>query len=177
MDSTQSLQLILLVEDNPDDRLLITREIKRQFADVQIEEALDWKGLEQAFARNEFDFVITDYELNWTTGLDVLHAVKAHDPDRPIIMFTNSGTQEIAVEAMKAGLDDYVVKSPKHFVRLPLAVRAVWESTQARRRALELEFRLRFLLNELQVGVFRATLDGELLETSDGLLKLCSGSV
>ncbi len=172
MDLERSLQRILLVEDNPDDRLLIVRELKREFANIQIQQALDWTELEQSFADDTFDFVITDYELNWTTGLDVLRAVKAHDPLRPIIMFTNSGTQEVAVEAMKGGLDDYVIKSPKHFVRLTQAVRTVWDNAQIRRKASELELRLRFLLNELQVGVFRTTLDGQLLEASDGLLQL-----
>ena len=172
MEFERSLQSILLVEDNPDDRLLIVRELKREFPDIQIQPALDWTELNQAFTDNAFDFVITDYELNWTTGLDVLYAVKAHDPNRPIIMFTNSGSQEVAVEAMKGGLDDYVIKSPKHFVRLTQAVRSVWQNSQIRRKASELEFRLQFLLNELKVGVFRTTLDGQLLEASEGLLKL-----
>lgn len=172
MELERSLQKILLIDDDPNDRLLATREINREFSDIQIEEALDWSGIHQAFDADEFDLVITDYELNWTTGIDVLHAVKAHDPNRPIIMFTDSGSQEIAVEAMKAGLDDYVLKSPKHLVRLSQAVRTVWENAQTRRKASDLEFRLQFLLNELKVGVFRSTLDGQLLEASDGLLRL-----
>ncbi|MGF1493419.1 MAG: ATP-binding protein [Microcoleaceae cyanobacterium] len=172
MQLEQSLENILLVEDNPNDRLLIVRELKREFPQIQTYEAIDWNELEQALSEDQFDFVITDYELNWTTGLDVLYAIKEHDPHRPIIMFTNSGTQEIAVEAMKAGLDDYIVKSPKHFVKLTQAVRSVWENSKIRRRAMELEFRLQFLLNELEVGVFRTTLDGQLLEASDGLLRL-----
>ncbi|MGJ3245713.1 MAG: sensor histidine kinase [Elainellaceae cyanobacterium] len=172
MELERSLQKILLVDDDPNDRLLAVRELKREFPHIQIQEALDWTELNQAFAADEFDLVITDYELNWTTGLDVLRAVKDHDPDRPIVMFTNSGTQEVAVEAMKGGLDDYVIKSPKHLVRLSQAVRSTWENAQIRRKASELEFRLQFLLNELKVGVFRATPDGTLLEASDGLLKL-----
>ncbi|MEC4813588.1 MAG: ATP-binding protein [Scytonema sp. PMC 1069.18] len=172
MKSEQLLQKILLIEDNPNDRLLIARELKREFPDIHIQEALDWTELNQAFADDDFDFVITDYELNWTTGLDVLRAVKAHNSNYPIIMFTNSGTQEVAVEAMKAGLDDYVIKSPKHFVRLAQAVRSVWDNNQIRRKASELEFRLQFLLNELKVGVFRSTLNGQLLEASNGLLQL-----
>jgi signal transduction histidine kinase len=163
---------ILLIDDNPDDRLLAVRELRREFPHVEIQEALGWNEIRQAFSADSFDFVITDYELNWATGLDVLRAVKEHDPDRPIVMFTNSGTQEVAVEAMKAGLDDYVIKSPKHFMRLQQAVRTVWNNAQIRRKARELEFRLRFLLNELKVGVFRSTLDGQLIEASDGLLRL-----
>lgn len=172
MELERSLQRILLVEDNPDDRLLIVREINRESPEVEIQQALDWDEFEQRLTEDNFDLVITDYELNWTTGLDILYAIKAHDASRPIIMFTNSGTQEVAVEAMKAGLDDYVIKSPKHFVRLRQAVRTVWENAQIRRRAAELELRLQFLLNELEVGVFRATQAGQLVEASDGLLGL-----
>ncbi|MGB3188492.1 MAG: ATP-binding protein [Limnoraphis sp.] len=172
MTAEQLLQRILLVDDSPDDRLLAIREIQRQFPDVEIYEVPTLAEFYEALEADQFDFVITDYELNWTTGLDILRAVKEHDPERPIVMFTNSGTQEIAVEAMKAGLDDYVLKSPKHFIRLSQAVRTVWENAQARQRAAQLELRLEFLLNELNVGVFRATVDGTLLEASEGFYKL-----
>ncbi len=172
MEFAQAPARILLIDDNPDDRLLAIRELTHAFPSIEIDEALDWAEIEQAFARDDFDFVITDYELNWTTGLEVLRAVKRHDPDRPIVMFTNSGTQEVAVDAMKSGLDDYVLKSPRHFIRLRQAVRTVWKNAQIRRRARELELRLRFLLNELQVGVFRSTLHGQLIEVSDSFLTL-----
>ncbi|MGD1861224.1 MAG: ATP-binding protein [Leptolyngbyaceae cyanobacterium] len=172
MELTRSLQRILLIDDDPNDRLLAIRELKNEFPDIQVQEALNWAEIFQAFADDEFDLVITDYELHWATGLEVLQSVKEHDIERPIVMFTDSGTQEIAVEAMKAGLDDYVLKSPKHRIRLSQAVRSVWEKAQIRRKALELEFRLQFLLDELKVGVFRSTLDGQLIEVSDGLLQL-----
>lgn len=172
MKQMKSLQQILLVDDDPNDRLLAARELRQEFPAIQIREAVNWQQFEDALRDNQFELVITDYDLRWSTGLDVLRAVKDHDPHRPIVMFTDSGSQEIAVEAMKAGLDDYVLKSPKHLVRLRQAVRSVWENAQVRRRASELEFRLQFLLNELNVGVFRSTLEGELLEASDGLLQL-----
>ncbi|MGP1375238.1 MAG: sensor histidine kinase [Almyronema sp.] len=168
----RSLQTVLLIDDNPNDRLLAVRELSREFPHLQIQEAFDWAAIERAFAADEFDLVITDYELHWATGLDVLQAVKAHDPNRPIIMFTDSGSQEVAVTAMKAGLDDYVLKSPKHLIRLSQAVRSVWEKAQIRSKASDLELRLQFLLNELEVGAFRSSLEGKLLEASDGLLRL-----
>lgn len=172
MNLERSLNKILLIDDDPNDRLLAIRELKREFPNIQIYEALNWPEIRQAFAEDDFDFVITDYELHWTTGLDVLRAVKEHDPSRPIVMFTDSGTQEIAVEAMKAGLDDYVLKSPKHLIRLSQAVRSVWENVAVRRKASELELRLQFLLDELKVGVFRATLDGQLIDANEMFLRL-----
>ena len=172
MKPTRSLSRILLVDDDPNDRLLAIRELKQEFPAVDIREALTWQEFEQHLQNNVFDIVITDYDLRWSTGLDILRAVKEQYPERPVVMFTNSGTQEVAVEAMKAGLDDYVLKSPRHMVRLRQAVRTVWENARICRRATELEFRLRFLLNELQLGVFRATPEGQLLEANEGLFKL-----
>jgi len=114
---------ILMIDDNPDDRLLAIRALRREFPDLQVEQISEAKGLAQALEAGDFDLVITDYQLRWSDGLAVLRAVKARYPDCPVIMFTATGSEEIAVEAMKNGLDDYVLKSPKHFIRLPAAVR------------------------------------------------------
>lgn len=168
----QPLQRILLVDDNPVDRRLVIRELSREFADLDIYEAPDLRTFEQALSSKPFDLVVTDYELNWSTGIEVLNQVKDREPMMPVVMFTDSGDQEIAVEAMKAGLDDYVLKSPKHLIRLAQAVRTAWKNAQIRRRANELDIRQRFLLNQLEVGVFRVSLDGQLLEANEGFLRL-----
>jgi hypothetical protein len=155
---------ILVVDDNPHDRILAIRSLEREFADLQIKEILTAADLDQALETGNFDLVVTDYLLRWSDGLAVLRAIKARYPECPVIMFTNSGTQEIAVEAMKSGLDDYVLKSAKHYIRLAAAVRSAWERTQIQRKAAGLENRLQSLLNQLNVGIFRLTLDGSLLE-------------
>ncbi|MGB3516115.1 MAG: response regulator, partial [Elainellaceae cyanobacterium] len=168
----QPLRKILLVDDSLADRRLVTREIYREFSSVEIREAADLQTFEQVFPADPFDLVITDYELKWATGIDILQRIKAHDTMLPVVMFTDSGSQEIAVEAMKAGLDDYVLKSPKHLIRLSQAVQTAWENSQLRRRADQLDLRQRFLLNQLEVGVFRANLEGQLIEVNDGFLRL-----
>ncbi|RAM51419.1 MAG: hybrid sensor histidine kinase/response regulator [Hapalosiphonaceae cyanobacterium JJU2] len=172
--STQnnSIQRILLVDDNPDDRLLVIRELSREFSQVRVIEIIDTSALNQALAADKFDLVITDYQLNWTTGLEVLRAVKSRDRNCPVIMFTNTGSQEIAVEAMKAGLDDYVIKSTKHFTRLTQAIRSVWQQSQTSRKAAQLELRLQSLLNQLRIGVFRATPKAKILDVNTAFLNI-----
>ncbi|PMB53017.1 hybrid sensor histidine kinase/response regulator [Fischerella thermalis CCMEE 5201] len=167
-----SIQRILLVDDNPDDRLLVMRELSREFAQAQVIEIIDANALNQALAADDFDLVITDYQLNWTTGIEILRAVKARDRNCPVIMFTNTGSQEIAVEAMKAGLDDYVIKSTKHFLRLSQAVRSVWQQYQTNRKAAQLELRLQSLLNQLRIGVFRATPEAKILDVNTAFLNI-----
>jgi signal transduction histidine kinase len=156
---------VLLLDDNPDDRQLARREIERHFQGCETTEAGDHAGFERAQqAGFPFDTVITDFQMRWTTGLDVLKIVKAHDPQLPVIMFTATGTQEIAVDAMKHGLDDYVVKSPRHYARLPVAVRTCLDRSEIRSRAIRSETRLAALLENIELGVFRMSLDGALEE-------------
>ncbi len=162
----------LIVDDNPDDRTLTRRALSNEFPHLEAEEITEAQALEQALEAGNFDLVVTDYRIGWTDGLQVLRAVKSRYPEHPVVMFTNTGTEETAVEAMKSGLDDYVIKSPKHFIRLPIAVRAAWERAEARRQSALMEVRLQGLLNRVNVGVFRCTLEGILLECNPAFLRL-----
>ena len=134
---------LLLVDDNPDDRTLVIHEMQREFPGLVVHQIYQPDALEAALKELDFDLVITDYRLNWSDGLEVLRQVRAVLPDCPVIMFTGTGNQEIAVQALKSGLDDYVIKSPKHFKRLPAAVRAAMDKSGARLAlaASEEEFR------------------------------------
>ena len=163
---------LLLLDDNPDDRVLAIRELQREFKDLQVEQITEAKGFNRALALGNFDLAITDYQMRWTDGIAVLRAIKARYSDRPVIMFTNTGSQEIAVEAMKAGLEDYVLKSPKHYIRLPVAVRSALDNALNQRQAIHIENRLQFLLNRLDVGVFQATQAGELVEGNAAFLRI-----
>jgi CheY-like chemotaxis protein len=130
---------ILHADDNETDRFLVKRELGRVFADLQTREVRDQREFDAALDAGDFDLALTDYQLGWSDGLLVLRAVKARYPDRPVVMFTATGNEEVAVAAMKAGLDDYVVKSPQHAIRLVTAVRSALEKADARRRAAEAE--------------------------------------
>ncbi len=117
---------MLLIDDDPNDRALALRELQKEFK-VNVTEVKDAPGLTRAIKKFDFDVVLTDYQLGWTTGIKVLTAIKSRYPDCPVIMYTGSGDQEIAVEAMKAGLDDYIVKSRKNYRMLPTTIKAAIE--------------------------------------------------
>ncbi|HAJ63653.1 MAG TPA: hypothetical protein DCP31_34155, partial [Cyanobacteria bacterium UBA8543] len=163
---------IILIDDNPGDRILAIRELKREFSNLQVDEMIEAQGWAQAVTVGNFDLVITDYQLRWSNGIEVLRTIKERYPYCPVIMFTNSGSEEIAVEAMKSGLDDYVLKASNRYIRLPAAVRVALERAKTQRRAALLEIRLQSLLNQLNLGVFRSTLDGQLLESNPAFLWL-----
>ena len=124
--------VVFVVDDNPDDRALVVHQLKAALPEAVAREIGDAEELEDAFSREQPSCVITDLALGWTTGLDVLRRAKAQYPDCPVIMFTGAGDEDAAVEAMKAGADDYVVKSPKRLARLQASIREAVENASRR---------------------------------------------
>lgn len=163
---------ILLIDDNQDDRILAIRELSRAFADLRVDQIAEAEGFEEALSRDKFDIAITDYRLHWSDGIAILQVIKARYPELPVVMFTNSGNEEVAVEAMKAGLSDYVLKSPKHYFRLPGAVRVALEQAQQRQALLEAENRYSRLFDRVPVGLYRMTPQGQILEANPALVQL-----
>jgi hypothetical protein len=80
---------VLLIDDNPDDRILVLREIRKVLPDVVADEVGEQSALEEMFASGrQWDIAITDYQLRWSTGLEIFHRLRARQPELPVIMFT-----------------------------------------------------------------------------------------
>jgi PAS domain S-box-containing protein len=162
----------LLLDDNPDDRALVVRELKRVFPALQAHEAIDQRSLTNILRGPAFDLVITDFQLRWTDGLAVLRSVKTRWPDCPVIMFTGTGSEEVAVQAMKAGLDDYVLKSPQHYKRLPKVARLVLQVAHEKHRVRQVEARHSLLFASVPVGLYRASPEGKILDANPALAEM-----
>lgn len=163
---------ILVVDDNPDDRVLIERELSREFPDLQVTEAADAQNLALALAGEPFHLVITDYQLGWSNGLAILREIKARWPTCPVIMFTGTGNEEIAVEAMKHGLEDYVIKTPRHYIRLLASVNKALKRTKEHLALQAAEDRYSRLFDNAPIGLYRMTPQGEIVETNPALISL-----
>ncbi len=100
---------ILIVEDERAIRLALGGLLKRE--GFGIEQAGSGEEALARIADEPFDFVLTDLALGeGPSGMDVLRAAKAQQPDTPVVMITAHGNEKVAVEAMKLGADDYVPK-------------------------------------------------------------------
>lgn len=163
---------VLLLDDNPDDRALALRILRAEFGELEATEAVDAAEFARALDRGGFDLVITDFHLHWTDGLKNLSAVKSRHPRIPVIMFTGTGTEETAVVAMKAGLDDYVIKAPQHLGRLAIAVRSVLAKLREQEGRAEAERRYRSLFDGVPIGIFRTTPEGRALDVNPALARL-----
>ncbi|WP_338766480.1 response regulator [Massilia sp. METH4] len=128
---------VLLIDDNPDDRALVERELRLRIDQLEVRHVSDAAALDVVLDAGGFDVAVTDYRLRWTVGTEVLREIKRRYPHVPVIMFTGSGNEEVAVEAMKEGLDDYITKTPRHYPRVPYAVLGAFERLNTRARLLE----------------------------------------
>jgi two-component sensor histidine kinase/CheY-like chemotaxis protein len=122
----------IFIDDDADARTLAARAVTREFPGIDAVEVADMEGLYEALEGGPADLVVTDYRLQFSTGLEVLRAVRERFPGCVVVMFTGTGTEEVAVEAMKAGLDDYVIKRRNHLPRLVASVRAALDRARSR---------------------------------------------
>lgn len=99
---------VLVVDDEPNMRAALSHALSRSGYTVETA-ANGLEGLEK-FEREKYNVVITDMKMPEISGMDVLERVKKISPQVPVIMITAYGTISKAVEAMKEGASDYVLK-------------------------------------------------------------------
>lgn len=98
-DETDFNELVAIMLEQEDDRFDV-------YSCTSASEGLDW------IAETEFDCVVSDYDMPRTDGIEFLEAVRNRSPDLPFILYTGKGSEEIASEAISAGVTDYLQKKP-----------------------------------------------------------------
>jgi len=99
---------VLLADDDEVDRIAVRRALPKS---VTVIEARDARAAESVLRERRVDLVLLDYFLPPDTGPAVLARLQSAQPGVPCIFLSGHGSEEIAVEAMKAGAEDYLPKS------------------------------------------------------------------
>jgi DNA-binding NtrC family response regulator len=113
-------QSILIVEDEAKLRRVIELQLGEE--GFLTRSAPDAEAGIQLLGKERFDIVLTDFKLPGMSGLEFLQAVKRVNATIPVIIMTAFGTVESAVEAMKAGASDFILK-PFSLAELALVIR------------------------------------------------------
>ena len=116
---------VLIVEDVPSDAELVERELRRSGLVFESRVVEDEEAFLGALAGFGPDVVLSDYSLPRFSGLDALRLLLERQPHLPLVMVTGSINEETAVECIKSGAADYVIK--EHLGRLGTAVRSAIE--------------------------------------------------
>jgi signal transduction histidine kinase len=123
---------LLLAEDSEDDALLLVRRLRQADFAVTYERVDTGAALERALDNNTWDIVISDYNMPSFGGLEALRIVRSRDTDLPVIFVSGSIGEDVAVAAMRAGAQDYVMKG--NLPRLAPAISRELREVRERKR-------------------------------------------
>ncbi len=168
---------ILHVEDNPRDAELMRETLAAEDLDCELFRVESREDYIAALERGGFDLIVCDYTLPSFQGGEALKIAAAMCPQVPFLFFSGTIGEEMAVEALKSGATEYVLKNS--LARLPSAVRRALreagersdrEKAEAALRASEERYRRLFERN--LAGVFRSTAGGRILECNQAFARM-----
>jgi two-component system cell cycle sensor histidine kinase/response regulator CckA len=132
---------VLVAEDSEDDLLLVLRMIRQGGFDPVWQRVQSAEGMRAALASGRWDIVIADHSMPGFTGLEALELTRRHDADLPFLLVSGTVGEQIAVDAMRAGARDYLMKG--HLARLAPAIRRELDEAHNRRERDRLSEELR----------------------------------
>jgi PAS domain S-box-containing protein len=161
---------VLIVEDSEDDALLLLRELKRGGYEVRHERVDTSEAMEEALNRGPWDVVISDYYMPRFRAPEALALLRRRRSDVPFVIVSGKVGEELAVEAMKAGAYDYIMKD--NMTRLCAAVERGLEEVEVRRERKRAEEQYRGIFENSVEGIFQITLEGKLLTANPAMARI-----
>jgi two-component system cell cycle sensor histidine kinase/response regulator CckA len=169
---------ILVIEDRNADFLMVERHLKKNGLSVCCSRVDTLNGLKEAINNESWDLVLADYSVPQLDFQENLNLLQAALPDLPVIMVTGTVGEEKAVELLKLGVCDFVLKG--NLARLvPVIERSLRDTSEHKARVAveqalqnsEVHFRSIFNKSPVAIGIGKAT-SGLVVEVNDAWLLL-----
>ncbi len=166
---------ILYVDDEPE-LLDITKMLLEQDSELKVNIEQDPIVAINRIARDEYDVIVSDYQMSGMSGIELLKEVRKLD-HVPFILFTGRGREEVAIEALNNGADFYLQKGGNPHVQFEELKNAIMQL--ARRKGMEdqrrvaeqalreSENKLRDIFNSVNDAIFIHDMEGHFLEVND----------
>ncbi len=160
--------LVLIVEDSEDDTLMTVHELERGGYKVQWERVETEKAMKTALWKKHWDVILCDYSMPKFSAKRALETVQESNLDIPFIIISGAIGEDIAVEAMKAGAHDYLMKGK--LARLVSAIEREMREVKIRKERSYVEGRLRDTLDCLIEGCQIIGFDWKCLYVNDSAM-------
>ena len=147
-----------MIEDDLVDQMAFKRSVKEYFLNYDVTIADSVEAANDIISSEEFDIIVSDYNLGDGTAFEVLENVH----DTPFIVITGAGDEELAISAIKLGASDYIVKDQqrKYLKILPVTIGSVVKNKQNENEKRQVQEELRqnkerldLILHSIGVGV------------------------
>ncbi|MFW6448977.1 MAG: PAS domain S-box protein [Halobacteriota archaeon] len=169
---------VLHVDDEPEFGSLTANYLDRSSDDVSVESVTSAAAALERLEAASFDCVVSDYEMPGMNGLQLLRAVREDHPDIPFILFTGRGSEELASDAISAGVTDYLQKGAGagQYAVLANRIRNAVDRHRSRRELVEERAKLRSLYDHLPGLAYRCRNEpGFPMETVGGRVEALTG--
>lgn len=100
----------ILVADDSKTMLRIISNTLKRIGEDDIDTALDGQIALQLFNENQYDLILTDWNMPVMNGLELVQNIRKSNKDIPIIMITTEGGKTEVIKALRAGVNNYIVK-------------------------------------------------------------------
>jgi len=156
---------VLLVDDDEDDYFL-TREYFNDLVNwnFNITWCSTYKDAQYQIKNNKYDLYLFDYLLGENTGIDLIEEACGVEFEEPIILLTGKGDTKIAVEALRLGAADYLIKSELDSEKLERSIRYALERTSVLKALKHSERRYRRVFEESNDFLFISDVSGNILD-------------
>ena len=155
---------VLIVEDSENDLKLLLEELRQRGYEAVYERVQNAAELTAALNRHAWDVVLSDYVLPQFSGPEALKLLREKGLDVPFIAISGTYGEEAAVDMMKAGANDYIVKT--NLSRLVPAIERELEVAQTRRARAHAEAAMQFLaaiVESTDDAIYGKALDGTII--------------
>src|SRR5258707_11120562 len=129
----KSPRRLLLLEDNPDDAQLLKRSLSIEWPDCHVEHVRKREEFAAVLNEGWVDLILSDYNIPAFHGMEALALARERCPEVPFVFVSGAIGDEVAVESLKAGATDYVLKDRPARL-LPAIRRALTEAAESARR-------------------------------------------
>ncbi|WP_233125180.1 response regulator [Halorubrum sp. SD683] len=169
---------VLYVDDEPEFAEMAATFLEREDDRFDVEIVPSGTEGSARLADEAFDCVISDYEMPGRNGIEFLQAVRDDHPDLPFILHTGKGSEEVASDAISAGVTDYIQKkgNADQYALLANRILNAVEAHRSRRIAADRTRRLETLIGNLPGMVYRCRNEPEWpMETVRGEVEALTG--
>jgi PAS domain S-box-containing protein len=150
---------LLHLEDNPQDAELVQLILQQDGLDCDAVVVNNRTSFEDALAKSRFDLVLADFSLPGYNGLSALAWTRKFQPQLPFIMVSGTAGEDEAVESLKSGATDYVLKA--RLARLPAAVRRALQEAENMAQSDKVESLFQNIMENLEDMVAVVDLQGK----------------